>query len=179
MPYSKLSDANPAIRGIKPKVTLAQANLIAKWADAMEAAKDGPESPWAAAIAQFKKLYQIADGKWVKKQQAQKEVAEQEEPGGPDVCACPDCDYETEKKRGTPCRSMECPECGAKLVAKVEGNGEEEAAEVTVRIPILSVPVDGENVAVGDLITAYRQVHEAQSEMSYWLAEWAEWAVSV
>lgn len=40
--------------------------------------------------------------------------------GGPDICACPDCDYETEKERGTPCRSVACPECGAKLVAKVE-----------------------------------------------------------
>lgn len=67
MPYAKLGDANPAIRGIKPKVTLAQANLIAKWADAMETAEDGPESPWGAAIAQFKKLYRIEGGKWVKK----------------------------------------------------------------------------------------------------------------
>lgn len=71
--YSKLSEANPAIRGIKPPVTLAQANLIAKWADAMEEAEDGPESPWAAAIAQFKRLYRVEDGKWVKKKT--KEVA--------------------------------------------------------------------------------------------------------
>jgi len=68
MPYTKLKDANPAIQGIKPSVTLAQANLIAKWADAMEAAEDGPESPWAAAIAQFKKLYTVEGGKWVKKE---------------------------------------------------------------------------------------------------------------
>lgn len=41
-------------------------------------------------------------------------------PGGPDICTCPDCDYEAEKERGVPCRSVTCPECGAKLVAKVE-----------------------------------------------------------
>jgi len=52
-------------------------------------------------------------------EQDQEETTEQE-PGGPDVCACPDCDYEADKERGTPCRSMECPECGAALVAKVE-----------------------------------------------------------
>jgi len=68
VPYSKLKDANPAIQGIKPSVTLAQANLVAKWADAMETAKDGPESPWAAAIAQFKKLYTVEGDKWVKKE---------------------------------------------------------------------------------------------------------------
>lgn len=68
MPYTKMEEVNPAIRGIKPSVTLAQANLIAEWADAMEAAEDGPESPWAAAIAQFKKLYTVEDGKWVKKE---------------------------------------------------------------------------------------------------------------
>lgn len=58
-PYSKLSEANPAIRGIDPPVTLMQANTIASWADAMEAAEDGPESPWGAAIAQFKELYEV------------------------------------------------------------------------------------------------------------------------
>jgi len=68
VPYSKLKDANPAIQGIKPSVTLAQANLVATWADAMETAKDGPESPWAAAIAQFKKLYTVEGDKWVKKE---------------------------------------------------------------------------------------------------------------
>lgn len=67
MPYSKLSEANPAVKGIKPKVTLGQANVISKWADAMGEAEDGPESPWAAAIAQFKKLYKKSGGGWMKK----------------------------------------------------------------------------------------------------------------
>lgn len=67
MPYTKMEEVNPAIRGIKPSLTLKQMNLVASWADAMEAAEDGPESPWAAAIAQFKKLYTAKDDKWVKK----------------------------------------------------------------------------------------------------------------
>jgi len=89
-------------------------------------------------------------------------MEEQEEPVGPDICECPDCDYETKKKRGTPCRSMTCPDCDAKLVAKTGSEGETE--EVMVRIPVLSVPVDGENVAVGELIAAYRKMHEAKTK---------------
>lgn len=68
MPYTSMKDISPALKGLKPKITLAQANLIAKWADAMEQAEDGPESPWAAAIAQFKKLYRIEGGRWMKRQ---------------------------------------------------------------------------------------------------------------
>ncbi len=70
MPYSSMDEVNPAIKGIKPPVSLAQANKIAEWADAMEKSEDPPESPWAAAIAQFKRLYEVTDGKWVKKQDA-------------------------------------------------------------------------------------------------------------
>lgn len=84
------------------------------------------------------------------------------EPGGPEMCACPDCDYEIEKERGEACRSMECPECGAKLAAKTEG--EEKTTEVMVRIPVLSVPVDGADVAVSDLVNAYRKMHEAKTK---------------
>ena len=74
MPYTSMEAANPAIRGIKPPVTLAQANLIAKWADAMEEGDDdGPRSPWAVAIAQFKRLYQAQAGKWVKKKKSESE----------------------------------------------------------------------------------------------------------
>jgi len=42
---------------------------VASWADEMEKAKDGPESPWAVAISQFKKLYEKngAGTGWVKK----------------------------------------------------------------------------------------------------------------
>lgn len=45
------------------------------------------------------------------------EPAAEQEPGGPDKCVCPDCGYEVDKERGVPCRSMECPECGAMLIA--------------------------------------------------------------
>jgi hypothetical protein len=65
--YGKLSDANVAIRGIDPKVSLEQANEIASWADAMEATEDGPESPWGASIAQFKRLYEIEGDAWVER----------------------------------------------------------------------------------------------------------------
>lgn len=68
MPYQKLTEANPAIRGIEPPVTLAQANLIAAWADAMEEADDGPDNPWAVAIANFKKAYEVQAGAWVQKE---------------------------------------------------------------------------------------------------------------
>jgi len=75
MPYASIKDINPALKGLKPKITLAQANSIAKWADAMERAEDGPESPWAAAIAQFKKLYQVQGGKWVKRKVKESNMA--------------------------------------------------------------------------------------------------------
>jgi len=42
------------------------------------------------------------------------------EPGGPEMCVCPECGYEQEKERGVPCRSVPCPKCGADLIAKIE-----------------------------------------------------------
>lgn len=67
MPYKSLDDANPALKGIKPKVTLEQANLIAGWADSIAKGDNPPDSPWAVAIANFKKAYIARGGKWVKK----------------------------------------------------------------------------------------------------------------
>ncbi len=64
MPYKKMSDVNPAIKGIEPAVTLAQANIIASWADDIT----GVDNPWAVAIANFKKAYEVQDGKWVKQE---------------------------------------------------------------------------------------------------------------
>jgi len=75
VPYASIKDINPSLKGLKPKISLAQANLIAKWADAMERAENGPESPWAAAIAQFKKLYQVQGGKWVKRKVKESSMA--------------------------------------------------------------------------------------------------------
>jgi len=45
-----------------------------------------------------------------------------EGPGG--VCACPECDYETDHETGKSCADMTCPECGAKLVRKAEGDSD-------------------------------------------------------
>ena len=64
MPYTKLSEAPPSLRGIKPAITLAQANGIARCADALE--EEGKvESPWAVCISSFKKSHVVKDGKWV------------------------------------------------------------------------------------------------------------------
>lgn len=59
---------------------------------------------WAAV----KRDYKESDDNWIKKSTT---------PGGPSICVCPDCKFETEKKRGEPCRSLKCPECGTELVA--------------------------------------------------------------
>lgn len=64
MPYQSMEQVNPALKGIKPPITLAQANLIAKWADGIERAGTA-ESAWAAAIAMFKRKYHVEAGKWV------------------------------------------------------------------------------------------------------------------
>jgi len=79
MPYGSMKQVNPAIKGIDPPVTLAQANVIAGWADAMADAEDGPENAWAAAISQFKKLYEVKDGKWLKQEDAGEVALFQEE----------------------------------------------------------------------------------------------------
>jgi hypothetical protein len=68
MPYESWDEVNEAIQGIDPPVTLEQANLIAEWADALADEEDGPENPWAVAIAQFKDLYEVQEGEWVKKE---------------------------------------------------------------------------------------------------------------
>lgn len=70
MPYSSLDKINPSLKGIKPKITLAQANIIAAWADKIKG--DDVKSPWAVAISQFKKAYKVVSGKWVKKEKKDK-----------------------------------------------------------------------------------------------------------
>ena len=70
-PYSSLKDINPALGGIKPSVSLSQANLIAKQADAIGADKDG----WPEAIASFKKRYHIENGRWVKNKTEKEELS--------------------------------------------------------------------------------------------------------
>jgi len=65
-PYDKLKDVNPALKGIDPPITLAQANQIARVADSI--GSDEKKSGWAIAISQFKKSHIVKDGKWVKRE---------------------------------------------------------------------------------------------------------------
>jgi hypothetical protein len=72
MPYQSMEEVNPALKGIDPTPSLAQCNLIAKWADSIEAAGTA-QSAWAAAIAMFKKKYHVEGGKWVPNKTTQSE----------------------------------------------------------------------------------------------------------
>jgi hypothetical protein len=71
-PYTSLKDANPALKGIDPPITLEQANAIAKQADAIGSDKE--KNGWAIAISSFKKTHIIKDGKWVKKDKNMSEL---------------------------------------------------------------------------------------------------------
>ena len=75
MPYQNWEQVNPAIKGIEPRPSLAQASMIAGWADRIKA-KGGAESPWAAAIALFKKSHHVEGGKWVKNEGSEAEHSE-------------------------------------------------------------------------------------------------------
>lgn len=65
MPYSNIKDINPALKGIEPPISLAQANAIARQADAVGADKGG----WGIAIKHFKDSHIAKDGKWVEKEE--------------------------------------------------------------------------------------------------------------
>ena len=65
VPYKSLEDANSAIKGIEPSVSLSQANEIAKQADVI--GSDDNKNGWAIAISNFKKSHTVKGGKWVKK----------------------------------------------------------------------------------------------------------------
>ena len=80
--------------------------------------------------------------------QASGTVAKEQEPGGPEMCECPECDYEQEKERGEPCRSVKCPECGAALVAKVEQQEESMPDELDE----VMKTVDGKEYPAGDFL---------------------------
>jgi hypothetical protein len=73
MPYNTPGEMNPALKGIRPKITAAQGTLIASWADAMT--KEGKvKSPWSVAISKFKRDYTVRGGKWVKRTDLKKEL---------------------------------------------------------------------------------------------------------
>ena len=67
MPYENLGEINDALKGIDPKITLGQANLIAAQADAIGVDED--KNGWAIAIANFKKTHMVIDGHWVKREE--------------------------------------------------------------------------------------------------------------
>jgi hypothetical protein len=109
MPYT-VADVDKHKKGLSDKENeqwVAVANSVLA-----KCVKDGGEEAACAA-----KAIQQASGV-VKKRQ------EEQEPGGPETCVCPDCGHEQAKERGVPCRSIECPECGAALVAQVEEEAE-------------------------------------------------------
>jgi hypothetical protein len=73
MPYKTLKDANAALRGIDPPVSLAQANEIARAADAI--GTDEEKNGWAISISNFKKTHEVnSDNKWVKKEKMAEET---------------------------------------------------------------------------------------------------------
>jgi hypothetical protein len=63
-PYKSKTDMNPALKGIEPPISLAQANAIAAQADSI--GSDEKKNGWAIAISSFKKTHHVEDGKWVK-----------------------------------------------------------------------------------------------------------------
>jgi len=63
-PYKSKAEVNPAIKGITPPVSLAQANAIARQAESVGSDKE--KNGWAIAISSFKKTHHVEDGKWVK-----------------------------------------------------------------------------------------------------------------
>lgn len=69
--YQRIGDVPASILGIKPRVTLAQANLIAEWADAI--AEDSQDGAFPIAISQFKKLYTVRGGQWVERAKAKEQ----------------------------------------------------------------------------------------------------------
>jgi hypothetical protein len=76
MPYKSLTDINPALKGIRPRISLEQANEIAKVADGIGEDKKG----WPIAIAQFKKQHTVRKGKWVKREPKEKQEETMTEP---------------------------------------------------------------------------------------------------
>lgn len=79
MPYQSLKDANPAIKGIDPPVSLAQANAIAKQADAV--GTSDKVNGWAVAISSFKKTHMVKEGHWIAKESMSAEEFSKEDLG--------------------------------------------------------------------------------------------------
>jgi len=63
-PYKSKTEINPALKGIDPPISLAQANAIAAQADKIGVDKE--KNGWAIAISSFRKTHHVEDGKWIK-----------------------------------------------------------------------------------------------------------------
>ena len=123
MPYSKLGDINPSLKGIDPPISLGQANAIAKQADAVGSDKGG----WGIAIKHFKDSHEVKDGKWVEKNvNSNKEVKEKmadekDEKDKVEMAATPPEDKKAEEKK----EAKETPE-EEKAETPAEAKKEEE-----------------------------------------------------
>ena len=71
MPYNDISEYPPALKGIKPALTVDQANAIADQAEAI--GTDEKKNGWAIAISQFKKTHTVRNRRWVERKNMTKE----------------------------------------------------------------------------------------------------------
>lgn len=76
-PYKSKTDINPALKGIDPPISLAQANAIANQADSI--GSDDKKNGWAIAISSFKKTHHVEEGKWVKNEGSTAKAAADED----------------------------------------------------------------------------------------------------
>lgn len=72
MPWNSMEKVPASLKGIRPPISLAQANEIAAMADAM----DGVENPWPVAISSWKRGHEVRDGAWIKRPAQAAEAAE-------------------------------------------------------------------------------------------------------
>ena len=80
MPYTSMKAVPPSLKGIRPAITLEQANEIAAMADAIAAGDNPPDSPWAVAISQWKKAHTVRKGVWVKREKTQEATSKMTSP---------------------------------------------------------------------------------------------------
>ncbi|KKN23107.1 hypothetical protein LCGC14_0908290 [marine sediment metagenome] len=74
MPWLKISEAPANIRKLNGvSLTLGQVNWIANVADGIP--EEQVDSPWAVAIAQFKRAHRVGEDKWIKKSKEEKELS--------------------------------------------------------------------------------------------------------
>ena len=111
MPYAKMSEVNPSIRGVDPKVTLAQANYMATLADSM----GDYEHAWPTAISVFKDQYEVEDDKWVKRKSCGSTGSLVKELSN-GVTVCKECNtaYKADDYLGTD-EYIVCAKCGGPL----------------------------------------------------------------